>query len=340
MDDNDKIFEEVTERELQFIRVDASVRRQIIRELRRLEREIVGLLTDDDTLTQKRLRAILAEARKLIREGYKVINEKMTENLEEIADVESTAMLKSLGAVAVAADDLTVSKIRRLVSGSLLNGAPSSEWWKRQGDDLTRRFTDEMRTGVLLGENTQQLARRVRGTRSFNFTNGIMNASRRNAEALVRSSVQNATNQARFETMETVNNRIKSYRYVATLDNRTSDVCAVRDSLRWKADTKEGIGHNISFQVPPLHWNCRSTLVPELKGVSLPDDATRASADGPVKANISFEEFLRKKPRSFVEETLGKGKAEMYLSGQITLRQLLDQSGNPLTLRELRQRYG
>jgi hypothetical protein len=37
---------------------------------------------------------------------------------------------------------------------------------------------------------------------------------------------------------------------------------------------------------------------------------------------------------------LGKGRAELWRSGKITLNQLLDQRGNPLTLAELRSQYG
>jgi hypothetical protein len=36
---------------------------------------------------------------------------------------------------------------------------------------------------------------------------------------------------------------------------------------------------------------------------------------------------------------LGKGRAELWRDGKITLQQLLDQRGNPLTLQQLRQRY-
>jgi hypothetical protein len=37
---------------------------------------------------------------------------------------------------------------------------------------------------------------------------------------------------------------------------------------------------------------------------------------------------------------LGKGRAELWRSGKITLNQLLDQRGNPLTLAQLQSRYG
>lgn len=66
---------------------------------------------------------------------------------------------------------------------------------------------------------------------------------------------------------------------------------------------------------------------------------TRASIDGEVAADLTFDDFLKGKPKAFADEMLGKGKAELWRDGKITLQQLLDQRGNPLTLTQLRQRY-
>lgn len=338
-DENDIIFDELTERQLQLLRVDAQMRREILRELKKLERELVGKIIDQDSFTQRRLRSLLSEVRTTIRESYVIINEKMIDNLTELSEIEATAMGKTLTVAEVSAADISVTKIRQLIGGSLIAGAPSETWWKRQSEKLIQNFEDQLRTGILLGENNQKLVQRVRGTRAFGFTNGIMNASRNDAEALVRSSVQTAANQSRFEVMESVQNVIRSYRHVSTLDGRTSDVCVVRDGKRWDAKTKEPIRHSLPFQVPPLHWNCRSTLIAEIEGVNLADDATRASPDGPVAANLTFEDFLKRKGDAFADEVLGKGKAQLWRSGKITLRQLLDQSGNPLTLAELKRKY-
>jgi len=59
---------------------------------------------------------------------------------------------------------------------------------------------------------------------------------------------------------------------------------------------------------------------------------------GPVASDLSFDDFLRSQPPDFADEMLGKGRAELWRSGRITLAQLLDARGNPLTLAELRKR--
>jgi hypothetical protein len=58
-----------------------------------------------------------------------------------------------------------------------------------------------------------------------------------------------------------------------------------------------------------------------------------------VAADLSFSDFLKGKPTEFVDEMLGKGRAQLWRDGKITLSQLLDQRGNPLTLQQLRDKY-
>ena len=70
---------------------------------------------------------------------------------------------------------------------------------------------------------------------------------------------------------------------------------------------------------------------------------TRASMDGQVAEDISFHSWLAKKERQapgFASKLLGKGKADLWKRGQITLEELLDQRGNPLTLAGLKERVG
>lgn len=66
---------------------------------------------------------------------------------------------------------------------------------------------------------------------------------------------------------------------------------------------------------------------------------TRASMNGEVAQDLTFDDFLKGKPKGFADEMLGKGRAELWRSGKITLNQLLDQRGNPLTLEQIKARY-
>jgi hypothetical protein len=70
---------------------------------------------------------------------------------------------------------------------------------------------------------------------------------------------------------------------------------------------------------PPRHFNCRSRLRPVTKSFKeLGVDAaevpvsTRASMDGQVPADITFNQFLKKKPKSFQDALLGPKRAELH----------------------------
>ena len=94
-----------------------------------------------------------------------------------------------------------------------------------------------------------------------------------------------------------------------------------------------------------LHWGCRSTSVPVLKswkdlGIDAPEvpDTTRASMDGQVPADTTLEEWLKKQSQARQDTVLGAGKAQLWRDGKITFRDLLDQSGRPLTTEQLRRK--
>jgi hypothetical protein len=140
---------------------------------------------------------------------------------------------------------------------------------------------------------------------------------------------------------------------VSTLDSHTTPVCVAYSGKEWNLD-REPIGHSLPFVSPkggsstgtPRHWNCRSIMSVITKtfrelGIDLPEfkPSTRAASGGPVSAAMSFEEFIVRKGPRFADELLGKGRAELWRNGTITLSQLLDQTGRPLTLAQLRAKY-
>jgi hypothetical protein len=89
--------------------------------------------------------------------------------------------------------------------------------------------------------------------------------------------------------------------------------------------------------------NCRSVLVGIRRtyrelGINIDEikKTTRASDEGQIAASTTFDQFLNRKTIEQQNEMLGKGKAQLWRDGKITLRDLLDQSGRPLTLEELK----
>ena len=57
---------------------------------------------------------------------------------------------------------------------------------------------------------------------------------------------------------------------------------------------------------------------------------------GVINADTSPSEFLKQQPRWFVESTLGKSRAALFLDGNLPIEKFTDMQGSPLTLSQLR----
>lgn len=156
---------------------------------------------------------------------------------------------------------------------------------------------------------------------------------------------QSSINTARFNFFRANKNLIDQYQHISVLDGRTSVICIARAGARWNADDLQPIGHRIIFEVPPLHPNCRSTLIPIFKSPNEIGTAARVldqfrnDIGGDRGFQTSYSSFLRSQPVAVAREILGKEKYALFLAGTLTLRQLLDNSGRPLTLDQLERRY-
>lgn len=358
----DKLADKMTAHAVTLERLKAGERNAVVAMLRKLEAELVARLAEIEpsgvtvpAYQQARLKKLLAQVKETIRAAYRGVRDTHAEALVGVGKAEvafTKAAVNGLIGVDIVTAGLSAEALNALASDTLIHGAPSAEWWSRQAGDTLKRFTDTVRTGVLLGEDTPSLVRRVRGTREAGFADGIMQTAYRNAEALVRSSVQTVANEARMQTFDNNTDVVKGIQWVSTLDRRTTAICITLDGKQWDNERKP-IGHSHKFPGPTAHWGCRSTQIPVLKSWSelggkgdfsgLERDRLRASMDGQVANVSSFEDFLERKEKNgpgYVNDLLGKTRAGMWRSGKITVDQLTDQNNRPLTVKELLKLIG
>ncbi|WP_412545810.1 phage minor head protein [Maricaulis sp. MIT060901] len=333
------------------LRFEGHERRRILALLQEVEDEIVRKIAELDptgvtqtAAQQRRLRRLLRDARARIRELMRTIRDTAVSGLDEFAAAEAAwAQASMQRAISAAGISLSVrlapsEVLRTLVGDSLIVGRPLEEWWSRQADGLIDRFQVEMRRGVAQGETLDQLIRRVRGTRANRYADGLMATSRRTAEMAVRTSVNHVGNASRQAVYEANADIITAYVHSSVLDSRTSVTCSARDGKAWDIARKPVGGHKIPFEQPPLHPNCRSVIVPRIGDVTrIPGQ--RASADGPVPASQTFETWLKAKTVAEQNAILGSGRARVWRQNKLTLSQLLDFKGDPLSLTDLQRRY-
>lgn len=339
-------------------RFSADIRNRALEFLRKLEEELIALLRKHDlgevTLTsakQRRMEKLLEQTQATIATAYAGIRDEVKADLREVAALSAAnagGSINSAVGVDIATTALAPERIRSLVDNTLIMGAPSKAWWSDQAATVMRAFTDQVTKGYASGEGVDAIVTRIRGTRARNYADGVMNISRRNATSLVRTSVQAISNSARLETLSANSDILSGTQQISTMDSRTSDVCRAYSGKVWSFDGKP-VGHTLPFNGgPPRHFQCRSVLVAVLKPLDdLPPskkkkipEMTQSSMDGQIAGDMDYDSWLRTKPRSFQIEVMGQGKWELWNAGKITQSDLLDQSGNPLTLEELRRRYG
>jgi SPP1 gp7 family putative phage head morphogenesis protein len=244
---------------------------------------------------------------------------------------------------------------------TLPNGEVVSKAFRGIAVDQAERFSQVVRNGLLTGEPTPAIAKRLIGRLEFGdygplsvrqlaAAGGELTAVADNQIlTLVRTSINQVANAASMAVYETNQDITKKYRYVATLDTRTSSICRALDGKEFPY----GQG-----PMPPQHFGCRSTTVPVIDydglGFEPPPPAKRASANGQVPADVSYGDWLanQQKGESKADllarqtQALGEQKAKYFRrlaedrGPTEAIVKLVRDDGSELTLEQLSKRYG
>ena len=246
---------------------------------------------------------------------------------------------------------------------TLPNGEVVEKAFRGIAVDQAERFAQVVRNGLLTGETTPSIAKRLIGQLQFGdygpLSTGQVRAAGISVKqllaaggeltavtdnqimALVRTSINQVANSASMAVYEANQDITKKYQYVATLDTKTSSICRALDGQEFPY----GKG-----PTPPQHFNCRSKVVAvidyENLGFTPPPEGTRASKDGQVDANMNYSQWLLKQPLAAQEKVLGKGKVPYFNKlaekhgARDAMAKLVRDDGSELSLDDLRKRYG
>jgi SPP1 gp7 family putative phage head morphogenesis protein len=235
---------------------------------------------------------------------------------------------------------------------TLPNGEVITKAFRGIAVDQAERFSQVVRQGLLTGEPTLAIAKRLIGNLEFGeeaktvkqlvAAGGQATAVADNQiVSLVRTSINQVANAASQQVYEANQDITKKYRYVATLDTRTSSICRALDGREFEY----GKG-----PTPPQHFNCRSTTVPVIDydelGFTPPPPAKRASAGGQVPADQTYGQWLAKQDLETKAKALGASKVPYFnrLADKYgptdAIAKLVRDDGSELTLDQLRARYG
>ena len=244
---------------------------------------------------------------------------------------------------------------------TLPNGQTVEKAFRGIATSSQQKLALAIRSGVFSGETTQQIARRLVGRLDFNQPGSVKQIAAAGGEVtklandqlqtIVRTSINQAQNQA-SQAVYAANSKVApKYEYVATLDSRTSPICQRLDGKKFEYN---------KGPTPPQHFNCRSTTVPvvDFNGLQKkypelekpPKTAldTRPSITGRVPQNVAYGDWLLNQDRELQIKTLGSEQKVKFFktlankkgsSGQKALRQIIRTDGTEKTLDEIRNQY-
>lgn len=192
----------------------------------------------------------------------------------------------------------------------------------------------------------------------------------REAEALARTGFIHYASQANEAVILNNADILQEYYYVVTFDNRRSPICYAIEkfnalSMRYKVGDPRA-------PIPPLHYRCRTRRIGVPKAWH--PSGTKAAIQGKkgkeaeeafdkrqerigdkkvkyrgkkdsdifkagqIDARETTDSFMRRQPRWYVEDSLGKEKARLFLDEGYPISSFSDGNGRPLTLAEVVER--
>lgn len=116
----------------------------------------------------------------------------------------------------------------------------------------TQKVADALKEEFMIGALTGKTEKEMTDSINEQFLSG-----RNNARRLVRTESSYIHNEAHFQAYRDYG--IEEYRFVATLDLRTSQICRERDGSVYRVNDKK-----IGVNAPPMHPWCRSTTIMNL----------------------------------------------------------------------------
>jgi len=164
------------------------------------------------------------------------------------------------------------------------------------------------------------------------------------AKTLTRTSITTTQTTALNSVMEANKEVISGYMFTAILDGRTSAVCSYHNGKTYDINDRR-------FQ-PPLHWNCRSTMVPVIKSK---DDLqaiksknikpknlkaiSKTELSGKTPKIKDYTSWLRKQGTDIqIKQLGGERQAKLFQQGKLKASEFVSPLGKALSMRGLMRR--
>ncbi len=268
----------------------AELKRDIDKALHTVENKLIG--TDADSFSANRFRVLRIQLSALQTALADRISGTVSKSLDAVTD---TSAVVAQDVIQVILPGSPEARTRPTIPLSTLaavkdrpfDGFSWQTWGERLAADTIGRIESELRQAVALGEIIPEIKKRLQSAG---------NLSKASAERLARTSINATSNRALVDTWtETLGDDLQGWRFISTLDGRTSSICQGLDGRTFKHDDPQ-----VPF--PPRHPNCRSIMVP------VSDINEQPGGERPFVRDIRTRPERERDFRREAKERLGKDK--------------------------------
>lgn len=381
---NEQLLDALVRHQVYLQRYSGAVRNRILRLLdqseeeiaarihRRLENAQGGLRSPAEL---RRLETLLAGIRRIRFESWEKARLEWIEQGSALALAEPRMVAGIVATVAPVELELALPPartLRAIATARPFQGRVLGEWAKHAAAEDVRRISDAVRVGMVTGDSTQAIVRKVIGTSALKGRDGVTQIARNQAEAITRTAINHIANSARAEFLIENRDVFDEEIYVATLDARTTPICRSLDGKRFEVGTGPQ---------PPVHFSCRSTRVAAIaedivterparnftqrqlleefaqrEGIEIPKTryalgrglkgkfdtfARRRMREltGTVPSKTTYAEWLSRQAASVQDDILGKTRGKLFRRGGLTLDRFVSRAGDEIPLRDLAKRH-
>lgn len=244
-----------------------------------LRQHLVELSGKPLDLKGRRMQAVLKDIRVMRDQMIIAMSKETKDALRKLAEIEHEHERKLMVEILPVEFSVATVSLERLHAAvfdqPFASGKVLDQWFETLKTADQAKLVETIQLGLVQGQTVDQMVRTVVGTKKNNYADGILAITRRNAEAVVRTGINHASNAAREQIWTANESVIFALKWTATLDGRTSAVCRARDGA------VVAVGNNVlpkDAKVleppgarPPAHPNCRSVMVAVLSAEGIAD---------------------------------------------------------------------
>jgi len=216
-----------------------------------------------------------------------------------------------------------------------------------KGPNNIRQTVRNISSGELVRLQSKVKAGLARGASQKEIIADVMRTTKiteHQAKTLTRTSITSTQTAALTKVAESNKDILKGFMFTAILDSRTSPICSHHNGKLYDVDDNR-------FK-PPLHWNCRSSMVPVLKSkeeliqektqrlnkTALKRKKEESLTGLPAKVK-SFGSWLLTQPMSIQTKMLGsEDAANLFRQGKLKAEQFVTPKGKALSIQALRNK--